>query len=762
IIGYTFSKNFYNDRDLLVHSRVVNYTGEEELFYKQYNFNGLATKNKHIHRANLGATHSVSTQREFEYDHAGRLLREYHQINGAPKQIVVENEYNERDLLKRKNLGVASNGNALQSLDYHYNIRKWLTGINTIKSRCKSWEPISPDDQVGLYNNGGRLTASLNSNIKDPSPNRYENDLFALQLNYQNATNAQYNGNIGEISWQTGCGTEIKQYDFTYDNRDQLTSAHFNQGQLLNNMTNTGAFDVNISYDLNGNIQSLSRKGDLNTIDDLHYSYNKVNQLVNLEELADLTDGFKSSRNSAGYQYDAKGNMIRDEHKKVSITYNVFNLPEIFAFDSQDSIKLQYNAIGEKIGKFMKPHNSNTWNSKHYFGEIEYSDDALEAIYFSEGRVLNNNGNWQYEYAIKDHLGNTRVTFSDLDANGTIERENGEVLQENHYYPFGMQMSGPWQQVIGAENAYQYNGKEMMNDFGLNWLDYDARWYDPAIARWHSIDPLAEKMQSWSPYNYVFNNPIKLIDPDGMEPDEANEEEEEEEESCNCNDDVFFIIDVGPFIFTRGTDGVIRVRRRTRQEMVFFEGAYVLAIEGLNKIPLVGSAVDAIVEGYIGGLADDANITMTSEGIKHWHKELENLVDGTNAVISVVTVGSDLIDIFNRPATRQEALTDMTFQYMTAYFKGLGLKSRETFTGSFYIRKSEGWSAGQVFNAFISTYQILNEHSSLLDMGTIEDQSFFIDDIFPADGSLKRQVHTAIEERMDRNFGNNPALFDKR
>lgn len=72
------------------------------------------------------------------------------------------------------------------------------------------------------------------------------------------------------------------------------------------------------------------------------------------------------------------------------------------------------------------------------------------------------------------------------------------------------------EKASAGDKKYLYNGKELQQ--GTDWLDYGARMYDPTIGRWMTLDPMAEKMRSWSTYAFCFNNPLRFLDLDGMKP----------------------------------------------------------------------------------------------------------------------------------------------------------------------------------------------------------------------------------------------------
>jgi RHS repeat-associated protein len=193
-------------------------------------------------------------------------------------------------------------------------------------------------------------------------------------------------------------------------------------------------------------------------------------------------------------------------------------------------IEFIYDATGAKLRKTVFENNA-AIETRDYINGKEYKGGALERIAHTEGAVVRNeNTVFEHQYVIKDHLGNARITYRDginkVDNTGNTTLNDGtivasDMMQINHYYPFGMNMEGNWNGLNG-KNKYQYNEKELNSDFGLDLSDYGARFYDAAIGRWNAIDPLGEMYGNMSPYQYVMNSPINFIDPTGMASEAAN------------------------------------------------------------------------------------------------------------------------------------------------------------------------------------------------------------------------------------------------
>ena len=117
------------------------------------------------------------------------------------------------------------------------------------------------------------------------------------------------------------------------------------------------------------------------------------------------------------------------------------------------------------------------------------------------------------EYKLTDHLGSTRMTYKLNFTFGAVY-QNATIQYMADYYSFGKIVREYINPGTSAEK-YQYTGKERDTESGYDY--FNARNYHSEVGRFLSVDPLAGKYPSWSPYNYTMNNPIRFIDPSGME-----------------------------------------------------------------------------------------------------------------------------------------------------------------------------------------------------------------------------------------------------
>ena len=221
--------------------------------------------------------------------------------------------------------------------------------------------------------------------------------------------------------------------------------------------------------------------------------------------------------------------MTKDLNKGIGdIQYNSLNLPRqmvIISLTAKGKNYYTYSASGMKLRTeqrydldlFVTPLNTTNpandglsdYKNTDYAGNIIYETVKSLSTTTNKTRILFDGGYIEdevYHYYLTDHQGNNRL----------VVNSSGTVVQKNHYYPFGMAFAETPVAEQGKQ-PYKYNGKELDRMHELYQYDYSARYYDPAIAQFTTIDPLAEKYYNTSPYVYCKNNPINRIDPDGRD-----------------------------------------------------------------------------------------------------------------------------------------------------------------------------------------------------------------------------------------------------
>ncbi len=457
----------------------------------------------------------VSVLKRFTYDHTGRILKTFHQINSNKEVLLSSLKYNEIGQIVEKNLHSENNASFLQSIDYRYNIRGWLKTINNSQ--------LTNDMST-------TVNSATNPYILISKTNDDANDLFGMELvydseiksyngsTYSTLNTQKYNGQLSAVKWQVSGShsgfTSERTYLYNYDPLNRLLSA------VHASFSSTWTLDGNKlkeeipvvggipKYDDNSNILQLNRYDANGTqIDQLTYNYTgSCNQISDVTDAQNNTAGFSDGVNTPGaeYAYNDNGSATKDLNKGIqTIEYNVMNLVRKVTFTNSSTILFTYNAAGQMLRR--QETISGVVTTTDFVDGFYYVNSMLNYLATSEGRVdyTNSTNSWNYVYNIQDHLGNVRVSF-DKDPSTGLAR----LVQEEHFYPYGLR-HGSWRYGNGTD--FLLTGKEWLGT--LAWYDFGARMQDPSLGRWFVQDPL---YQDFSPYVYCGANPANNYDPNGM------------------------------------------------------------------------------------------------------------------------------------------------------------------------------------------------------------------------------------------------------
>jgi RHS repeat-associated protein len=457
IAKWITTTNYYDDRNRVIQSCVRNFKAGVDIVSNMFDFSGKVLSSFSVH-TNPTANVDLGVLTNLEYDYSGKLLRTskatYNPSNSNTVVLntkIVQNEYDEIGQVKRKKLGQTKDASGnytatpIEALDYNYNIRGWLKGINM---------PYANGNNAGAAN--------------------YANSYFGMELNYDwgFGTN-QLNGNIAGVQWKAKGDGVQRAYGFGYDNVNRLLFADFKENvggwgnaALIDYTVKMGdGINATSAYDENGNILQMQQMGyklgGSLLIDNLFYGYlpnsNKLRSVTETSTYSDegLGDFYKSrvrpNRNifngiRTDYNYDVNGNMTKDWNKDITIDgmeYNYLNLPTKVTVESAGTtpkgvIAYTYDAAGNKLEKIVTENpsatNGNVITTKTttYLNGFIYeavspapvsgtTNPQLQFFGHEEGRVrlkrttMNSVTTTSYvvDYMLKDHLGNVRTVLTD-------------------------------------------------------------------------------------------------------------------------------------------------------------------------------------------------------------------------------------------------------------------------------------------------------------------------------------------------------------
>ncbi|NJO01717.1 MAG: hypothetical protein HC880_08515 [Bacteroidia bacterium] len=423
---------FYDDRYRVIQTQADNHQGGIDILTTAYQTKLVGwVSETYLHHQTSYEDHTVKNRQT--YDHTGRVLATFQDIDDQGEEQLSALEYNELGQLITKNLG-QDGGAPLETVTYRYNIRGWMEKINDL------------------------------DNVDHTAPDATRGSLFAMELVYDqdfrragNVGKANFNGNITGIKWKSHSDGTARSYAYAYDPLNRLIAADYAGSSQANPnhqdqhwTLEQDQFSVeSISYDANGNITFAKRRGLLSwegdqanpgksvpvfgLMDDLSYTYS-ANRLIGVDDALDTPtnrtgiagdfhdgDGTTPVKFSQGneYTYDPNGNLRQDNNKGItSISYNHLNLPTIIDFGAGNRIEYSYDAAGVKLSKSVIEGGSEI-SRTDYVGGFLYENDVLQFIHTAEGRALSphalpetsTSDFFVYEYHYKDHLGNLRVSF---------------------------------------------------------------------------------------------------------------------------------------------------------------------------------------------------------------------------------------------------------------------------------------------------------------------------------------------------------------